>query len=142
LSNYNLCFRPHKKGFAKILGDLETRVMEVVWRRKEVSVRDVFQELAQNRSSLAYTTILSTMGNLYRKGFLQRDKSGTAYLYHPVFTRDELATMAVNEVLKGLLESFSQPFMACLTGLGRDSDLAEAVENLEKVLAEREGSEY
>ena len=105
MGNHNLCFRPHKKGFAKILGDLETRVMEVVWRCNEVSVRDVFQELGQKRS-LAYTTVLSTMGNLYRKGFLQRTKSGTAYLYRPAFTREELATLAVNEVLKGTVGEF------------------------------------
>ena len=135
-----LRFRPHKKGFEKILGELEVQVMEVVWRRGEVSVRDVFEEL-DNKRSIAYTTVLSTMSNLHRKGFLHRTKSGVAFLYTPAYSRDELARLAVDEVVTGLMDGFGQHFLACLADLHQPKELVETVARLEKQLAERKKGE-
>ncbi|MEN4400568.1 BlaI/MecI/CopY family transcriptional regulator [Mycolicibacterium senegalense] len=73
------------KGF----GDLEAVVMEVLWSREEPStVRSVHDELVTLRQ-IAYTTVMSTMDNLFRKGWLQREKVGLAYSYRPVMTREE-----------------------------------------------------
>jgi predicted transcriptional regulator len=136
MRKFNLSFHPSKKGFEKILGELETQVLEIIWERSEVSVRDVF-EVLDNRRPLAYTTVLSTMRNLERKGFLQRSKSGTAHLYRPVYTRTELARLAVNEVVNGLLDGFGQPFLACLTDLNTEEELTDAVERLEKLFKDQ-----
>ncbi len=134
VGRFNINFRPHKKGFETIFGELEASVMEVVWKRGEVSVRDVFEALNEQRP-LAYTTILSTMRNLFRKGFLLRsDKSGTADIYHASYAREELANLAVNEVVAGLMGSFSQSFIVCLTDMSQKKDLTETVEQLEKLV--------
>ena len=53
-------------------------MMERIWRSGEISVRDVHAEFA-NR--LAYTTVMTTMDRLYKKGMLQRRKVGKAFLY-------------------------------------------------------------
>jgi len=60
------------------LGELESELMEDVWHRGELSVRDVYEKLA---SRLAYTTVMTTMDRLYKKGMLQRRKVGKAFLY-------------------------------------------------------------
>ena len=63
--------------------------MDQLWSRAEVStVRDIFDDLAAGRS-IAYTTVLSTMDNLHRKGWLARERVGKAYHYRPAMTREE-----------------------------------------------------
>ncbi len=70
-------------------GELESVVMARVWARDDVStVRDIFDDLATNRQ-IAYTTVMSTMDNLHRKGWLARERVGKAYRYWPTMTREE-----------------------------------------------------
>ena len=70
-------------------GDLEATVMDRVWAREDgVTVREVFDELTGVRQ-IAYTTVLSTMDNLHRKGWVRRDREGKAYRYWPTMTREE-----------------------------------------------------
>jgi len=65
------------------LGSLESELMERMWRRGEISVRELHAEFA---SRLAYTTVMTTMDRLYKKGLLHRRKVGKAYLYVPALT--------------------------------------------------------
>lgn len=67
------------------LGALESEMMERIWRSGETSVRDVHAEFAQ----LAYTTVMTTMDRLYKKGMLQRRKVGKAFLYVAALTEQE-----------------------------------------------------
>lgn len=70
-------------------GDLEATVMERVWGRDDgVTVREVFEELSGARQ-IAYTTVLSTLDNLHRKGWVKREREGKAYRYWPTMTREE-----------------------------------------------------
>jgi predicted transcriptional regulator len=64
------------------LGSLESVLMERLWFLGETSVRDLHDEFA---SRLAYTTIMTTVDRLYKKGLLRRRKAGKAYLYVPAF---------------------------------------------------------
>jgi predicted transcriptional regulator len=68
------------------LGELETEVMEHAWAGKEVSVRDVFQQM---QGRLAYTTIMTTLDRLYKKGLLRRRKEGNAYFYSTAMTEQQ-----------------------------------------------------
>lgn len=70
-------------------GELEAVVMDLLWSRdRPVTVRTVHDELIATRQ-IAYTTAMSTMDNLYRKGWLLRDKVGLAYQYRPTMSREE-----------------------------------------------------
>ncbi|OFJ52393.1 BlaI/MecI/CopY family transcriptional regulator [Mycolicibacterium grossiae] len=70
-------------------GDLEAVVMERVWARPHpVTVREVFDEMSTQRE-IAYTTVMSTMDNLFRKGWLARDRDGKAYRYRATMTREQ-----------------------------------------------------
>ena len=70
-------------------GDLEAVVMDYVWDYAEpVTVREVFDEISQRRQ-IAYTTVMSTMDNLYRKRWLQRQRDGKAYVYQASMSREE-----------------------------------------------------
>jgi predicted transcriptional regulator len=60
------------------LGSLESQLMERIWARGEISVRDLHAELAPR---LAYTTIMTTLDRLFKKGLLHRRKIGKAFYY-------------------------------------------------------------
>lgn len=78
-------------------GELEATVMDRLWNRAEVStVRDIFDALAADRA-IAYTTVLSTMDNLHRKGWLAREMVGKAYHYRPTLTREEHSAKLMRE---------------------------------------------
>jgi predicted transcriptional regulator len=82
-------------------GDLETVIMHLVWDHgRPVTVRELFDELRQERA-IAYTTVMSTMDNLHRKGWLARAKEGKAYRYTATATREEYSARLMREALTG-----------------------------------------
>ncbi|MPZ29054.1 MAG: BlaI/MecI/CopY family transcriptional regulator [Micromonosporaceae bacterium] len=71
------------------LGELETAVMDRLWSwDRPTSVREVLDDLNRERD-LAYTTVMTVMDNLHRKGLLARDRDGRAYRYRPTGSREE-----------------------------------------------------
>ena len=93
-------FRPKPSGLASLFGTLELRVLDAVWRHGgEVAVRDLTDEFA----GLAYTTLMTTMDRLHRKGVLERRKIGRAFAYRAVSSREELESGAVARALQPLL---------------------------------------
>jgi predicted transcriptional regulator len=86
-------------GDVRGFGDLETVIMDRVWEHPDpVTVRDIHGELSAQRA-IAYTTVMSTMDNLHRKGWLDRAKDGKAYRYTPVASREEYSARLMREAL-------------------------------------------
>ena len=80
-------------------GELEAAIMRELWERGEpATVRDVLAALSASRK-LAYTTVMTVMDNLHRKGQLTREMSGRAWLYRPVRTRAEHVAALLQDVL-------------------------------------------
>lgn len=71
------------------LPDLEAEVMEEAWRHEEVTVRDVLGALNQGPKERAYTTIMTIMARLDRKGLLTRRRVGKTDRYRPTMARGE-----------------------------------------------------
>lgn len=81
------------------LGDLEAAVMAVLWRAAEpIRVREVLERLDTGRR-LAYTTVMTVLDNLHRKGWVQRELQGKAYLYEASLSRAEASARALRDVL-------------------------------------------
>ena len=102
-------FRLDRSGIRKVLGDLEAEIMECVWRQyrqgEPIPVRAVYEEL-QNRRKIAYTTVMSTMARLARKGMLEVDTAAQAYTYRPGVTHAQLSEKIVEHVMSSLLLNF------------------------------------
>jgi predicted transcriptional regulator len=72
------------------LGELEAEVMEQLWRRGEATVRSVLEAInATAEKARAYTTVMTVMGNLDRKGLLTRRREGKTDVYTPVTSRED-----------------------------------------------------
>ena len=76
----------HARTALEPLGSLESALLELVWRLGESSVRQLH---AQSPPGLAYTTIMTTVDRLYKKGLLKRSRVGKAYVYGPRLAEKE-----------------------------------------------------
>ena len=80
-------------------GELEAAVMQVLWQRgAPATVREVLAELTTSRR-LAYTTVMTVMDNLHRKGVLSREMDGRAWRYSPTRTHAEHSAALLQEIL-------------------------------------------
>lgn len=85
----------------RALGELEAVVMDLMWSAESpLVVRQVLERL-DREPPLAYTTVLTVMDNLHKKGFLTREKDGRAYRYQPVKGRAEYTAQLMHELLSG-----------------------------------------
>lgn len=81
------------------LGDLETVVMGHLWSAETpLTVREVLQRI-EREPPLAYNTVLTVVHNLYRKGFLVREREGRAFRYRPTKDRAEHTAELMHELL-------------------------------------------
>lgn len=105
----------------RLLGPLEQDVMDVVWRLRDATVRDVHAELASARA-IAYTTVMTTMSRLARKGILERDTADLAHRYRPALSREQYGRGAVGDVLSWMLERYPEPAVAFLADMVDELD--------------------
>ena len=86
------------------LGALEAAVMDVLWNAEApLSVRGVLEGLTWPKP-LAYTTVMTVLDNVHRKGYVERSMQGRAYLYHPKVARGEAAADAIRQVLNDAVD--------------------------------------
>jgi len=81
-----------------ILTRQELLIMKIIWDRGSATVREVCDILSQ-RKAIAYTTILTFMQVLERKGVLVRSRIGRCHLYRPIFSRHQATRNQVTELL-------------------------------------------
>lgn len=96
-------FKLDHTGLARIFGDLEARVMEIIWQLEEATVGDV---LAQLGGDYHYNTVMTVMSRLADKGVLTRRRTGRAHVYAPVEDRDAFLARVSRDVAEGLLREF------------------------------------
>lgn len=77
--------------------------MDIAWSHPPLTVRELCDRL-EGEQKRAYTTIMTTMDRLHRKGFLRREKDGNAWRYQPAVSLDEfehrLADQLATEIVK------------------------------------------
>lgn len=81
-------------------GELEAAIMDRLWERGSPAlVRDVVDGLRPDRPP-AYTTVMTVMENLYRKGWLRRERDGRAWRYTPTRSRSGYTAELMQEALE------------------------------------------
>jgi predicted transcriptional regulator len=103
------------------LGELQRKVLEIVWERGEASVHDVLRAFGRRRK-LAYTTVLTVMQKLERAGWLEHRSAGKSYVYMPTRSREEAGAGSVRQFLK---RAFEGDAVAMFQHLIRESDLSD-----------------
>ena len=119
-------------------GALEREVLGILWADSRLAVRDVQARL---RRDAAYTTVMTTLDRLYKKGVLTRVQSGRAFVYSPAVTREQLQASIASSVLTGLLQGRGDATLPVLSNLvdtvGAQDGGADLLKNLEALVREK-----
>ena len=114
------------------LGRLEREVMEIVWQNDAASVRDVRDRIAR---AVAYTTVMTTLDRLFKKGLLHRERDGRAFVYRAALTRHDMEAAIAAGLLRELLDFDPRRARPLLSNLietigDRDQALLDELEDL------------
>lgn len=91
------------------LGHLEATLMEILWRKGELSVKELAELLDR---PLAYTTVMTTLDRLYKKGLLQRRKCDRAFFYSPKLTFRDWIRRRAGDLVRALRAGASEEVVA------------------------------
>jgi predicted transcriptional regulator len=113
-------------------GHLEREVMEVMWRGEPINVRGVQQQLPR---AVAYTTVMTTLDRLFKKGFVQRERRQRAFVYTAAYSREEVRGFVAAGLLTGFLQDgqgAARPLLSNLVDVvaERDDALLDELEAL------------
>src|SRR5271169_4685086 len=131
---------------ARQLGPLEERMLDGLWARGSATVRELVEG---GCGDLAYTTVMTTLDRLFKKGLLTRSEEGRAFRYAPRFSREELHREAAGHAFRQLLDASpasAMPLSFLVEILGeRDAqlldDLRKLVESKRRELGQREAAQ-
>jgi predicted transcriptional regulator len=110
--------------------------MELVWRADALPVRDVVRGLG---GTLAYTTVMTTLDRLFKKGLLAREKDGNAFVYRAALSRDDYHRRAVEQAVAALLEKSADPVLAGFVDAAAASDRRNLARLEQLIAAHRRG---
>jgi BlaI family penicillinase repressor len=97
------------------LAPLELECMNTLWPMGEGTVREIRDRLAPRRPR-AYTTIMTIMDRLARKGVVERHKVGRAYLYRPNLSAEDARAQALGQVVENFFGGSKEAMIAQLRG--------------------------
>lgn len=88
----------------KLTGNLEQEIMNILWEAQTALKPAEVQERC--KGELAYTTVMTMLQRLHRKGILNRERDGNAYRYAPKISKDSYASTTLDKVYKGILAAY------------------------------------
>ena len=96
-----------------VLTGHELEIMQVVWQHPSVTVRDVYEALLQRRK-IAYTSVMTMMGILERKGYLRKKRGEKAYLYRPAQPMSRVLGSMVTDFVDRVFKGSAKPLLVHL----------------------------
>ncbi len=123
-------FALDSRGLARVLGELEAKILETIWDLGEATVKDVATALGPETH---VKTVMTVMNRMVEKGILHREARGRSFVYSAVLDRERFAQQVASRVLSGLLADFGKPTLAHFVQEIPPEQLAE----LERLIAER-----
>jgi predicted transcriptional regulator len=122
---------PRKR--SNTLTEAELRLMKVLWVRGEAAVTDLVEAVAEE-TPLAYTSVLTTVRILEKKGFVEHRQEGRAFLYRPCVAEHEAGRSEVRHVLQRFFGNSPEKLLISL--LGDDNVTPEEIQRLKQIIAE------
>jgi len=137
-----LVFKLDRRGLARVLGELEAQVMDIVWELGEATVQDVVDRLP---GDCHYKTVQTVMFRLTEKAMLTRDQlPSRAHLYRPREDRATFLQRISHDVMEGLVRDFGELAIAQFVDVvdGIDPDRLNELVRLarERAEAAKEGA--
>jgi predicted transcriptional regulator len=120
-------------GVAKVLGDLEARVLQTVWELEGASpARRVFERVRQEHA-VAQLTVITVLNKLVTKGLLVRERENDLYHYRAALSREQFMERMSRRVVEGILSLAPRAVAASMVDVLAESDPGE-LEELAKLV--------
>jgi predicted transcriptional regulator len=110
----------------------ELAIMKVIWRLEKATVREVYEALLESRQ-IAYTTVMTMMGILEKKGYLKKSLADRAHVYTPVKKRQQVVGAMVRDFVERVFDGASD---SLLLALAKDNKLTDKQKRIVKQLIE------
>lgn len=129
------------EGLAKVLGDLEARVMRVVWRLGAPAPARLVHERVATEHAVALHTVITVLNKLVGKGLLSRKKEDDVFHYQARLSESEFLALASRRVVEGILSLGPDAVAASFVDVLAERDPKRLAELMEKIREriEREG---
>ena len=109
--------------------------MKIVWHKGEVTVRDVYETLLEHRK-IAYTTVMTMMRVLEKKGYVKTRRENRAYVYRPARPERQVVRSMVREFVDRVFNGSASPLLVHLVEDGNLS--ADEFDELQRLISEAE----
>ena len=116
-----------------VLTDAELRPMEVLWQLGSATVAEVTAALSES-GILSYSTVLTTLRILERKGYVHHTKEGQAFVYRPVVQRSQAQKSALGNLLSRFFDN--SPELLVLNLLRTEKIDAEDLDRIQRLILE------
>jgi predicted transcriptional regulator len=117
------------RGLDKVLGDLETKIMQYLWRKEAASVRAVRESLNKNNKTISFNAVMTVMNRLVDKKMLRKNNKDGVYTYRPVMTKDEFSRLVTKDIIDAVVKDPALFSAASFAELADDLD-KDALEKL------------
>ena len=127
------------KGLAKVLGDLEARVMQAVWEIGRPAPARAVHERVAREHNVAIHTVITVLNKLVEKGLLRRAKRDELLHYDACLSEDEFRARASRQLMQGILSFGPEAVTASFVDILADQDpeqLAELARLIQRRLSE------
>ncbi|MEG9436287.1 BlaI/MecI/CopY family transcriptional regulator [Edaphobacter sp. HDX4] len=114
------------------LTEAELRLMKILWERGESAVADLVSGLADT-TPLAYTSVLTTVRILEKKGYVRHRQEGRAFLYSPCVAENDAGRTEVRQLLQKFFGNSRERLLLSL--LGDDDVTPEELRRLKEAIA-------
>ncbi len=106
------------------LSEIEAEVMQNIWGKKKVTVREVHETMME-KGYIPYTTIMAVMNNLALKGLLKQNRNGKAYLYSAAVSKNDMANALIDNVVDKILGGSAVPVLRHLLKFKTEAEVEE-----------------
>jgi len=109
----------------------ELEILQVLWGKKEATVREVHEDILQHKEA-GYTTTLKLMQIMFEKGLLTRDSSSKTHIYKPAVTKEKTQNLFLNRMIDSLFSG--SPAQLVMQALGNHRASKEELEEISNYL--------
>jgi predicted transcriptional regulator len=116
-------FKVNETGLNRFFGSLEARIMGILWKRPEMTIKEVQLELEAEKE-VNFNTVMTVMNRLVEKHILEKRSVGRSSLYHPILSIEQFLEAQSKELTHELIEEFGTLVVSHMLDALEDADPA------------------
>jgi BlaI family transcriptional regulator, penicillinase repressor len=136
----NIVFRSKKKGLNRLFGELESEVMNLLWKKGPLRGKELHEAL-RKRKKTAVTTVLTVLDRLSKKGFVKKNRDSGLTIFSPAVTREEFETRVTSELIKSAYEMCPDCAISAFTDIFSKMK-SDELDKLAKLVEEKQNESH